>query len=91
MKNSIKTLAIWLIVLVISIILITSILDNSTNRLSYSELISKIETGEVKEIVIASNKVNAEVTLKNDNIVKEVNIPSVDNLMEIRRIKINIP
>ena len=82
MKNSIKTLAMWLIILVIFIVVITSILDNSNNKLAYSELISKIETGEVKEIEIASDGTSAEVLLKNDNVKKEVNIPSISSLMD---------
>ena len=81
MKNSIKTLAMWLIILVIFIVLITSILDNTNNKLAYSELVSKIETGEVKEIEISSDGAKAEVILKNENSPKEVNIPSIDNLM----------
>ncbi len=81
MKNSIKTLAMWLIILVIFIVVITSILDNSNNKLAYSELISKIEAGEVKEIEIASDGKSSEVLLKNDNVKKEVNIPSIDSLM----------
>lgn len=82
MKNSIKTLAMWLIILVIFIVLITSIMDNSSNKLAYSELVSKIETGEVKEIEISSDGTKAEVTLKNENNPKEVNIPSIDSLMD---------
>lgn len=82
MKNSIKTLAMWLIILVIFIVLITSIMDNSSNKLAYSELVSKIETGDVKEIEISSDGTKAEVTLKNENNPKEVNIPSIDSLMD---------
>ena len=82
MKNSIKTLAMWLIILVIFIVVITSILDNSNNKLAYSELISKIEAGEVKEIEIASDGKSSEVLLKNDNVKKEVNIPSISSLMD---------
>ena len=82
MKNSIKTIAMWLIILVIFIVLITSILDNSSNKLAYSELVSKIETGEVKEIEISSDGSKAEVVLKNENMPKEVNIPSIDSLMD---------
>ena len=82
MKNSIKTIAMWLIILVIFIVLITSILDNSSNKLAYSELVSKIETGEVKEIEISSDGSKAEVILKNENMPKEVNIPSIDSLMD---------
>ncbi len=81
MKNSIKTLAMWLIIFIIFIVLITSILDNSNNKLTYSDLVAKIEAGEVKEIVIDSNGKRAEVTIKNENVPKEVNIPSIDNMM----------
>ena len=82
MKNSIKTLAMWLIIFIIFIVLITSILDNSNNKLAYSELIAKIEAGEVKEIEISSDGASAEVLLKNENMPKEVNIPSIDSLMD---------
>ena len=82
MKNSIKTLAMWLIILVIFIVLITSILDNGSNKLAYSDLISKIETGEVKELEISSDGKKAQVLLKNENNPKEVNIPSIDSLMD---------
>ena len=82
MKNSIKTLAMWLIILVIFIVVVTSILDNSNNKLAYSELVAKIEAGEVKEIEIDSKGTSAEVTLKNDNTPKEVNIPSIESLMD---------
>ena len=81
MKNSIKTLAMWLIIAVILIVLISSIMENTDNKLAYSELISKIEAGEVKEITLASDGGKAEVKLKNENFSKEVNIPSVENLM----------
>ena len=81
MKNSIKTLAMWLIIIVIAIVVVTSILDNSSNKLAYSELITKIEAGDVKEIEISSDGTKAEVVLKSDGVKKEVNIPSIDNLM----------
>ena len=82
MKNGIKTLATWLIIGVILIILINSIFDSSNNKLAYSDLVGKIESGEVKEIVISSDGTTAEVKLKNENLVKQVNIPSMDNLMD---------
>ena len=82
MKTKIKSLAVWLIAFVIIIVLISSIMDNKNNQLAYSELVSKIEAGEVKEIEISSDGVKAEVTLKNENLPKEVNIPSIDNLMD---------
>ena len=81
MKNSIKTLAMWLIIGIILVVLISSIVENRDNKLAYSELISKIEAGEVKEITLSSDGVKAEVKLKNENFTKEVNIPSVENLI----------
>ena len=81
MKNGIKSLAMWLITFIIFIVLISSIIDNTENRLAYSELLSKVEAGEVKEIEISADKVKANVKLKNQNATKEVNIPSVEHLM----------
>ena len=81
MKNGIKSLAMWLIIFIIFVVLISSIIDNTENRLAYSELLSKVEAGEVKEIEISADKVKANVKLKNQNVTKEVNIPSVEHLM----------
>ena len=81
MKNGIKTLAMWLIIGIILIVLISSILSNTDNKLAYSELISKIESGELKEVELSYDGTTAIVELTNDNVPKEVNIPSVDNLM----------
>ena len=81
MKNGIKSLAMWLITFIIFIVLISSIIDNTENRLAYSELLSKVKAGEVKEIEISADKVKANVKLKNQNVTKEVNIPSVEHLM----------
>ena len=81
MKGGIKTLAMWLIIGIIFIVLLTSILDNSNNKLAYSELIEKIEEGTVAEIEISADGTTAEVKLKDENFIKQVNIPSIDNLM----------
>ena len=82
MKSGIKTLAMWLIIIVIAIVVITSILDNTANRLAYSELVAKIEAGDVKEIEIAADGKKAEVVLKSESTKKEVNIPSIESLMQ---------
>ena len=82
MKSGIKTLGMWLIIGIIFVVLLTSILDNSNNKLAYSELIRKIEAGDVSEIEISSDGRTAQVKLKDENFVKQVNIPSIDNLME---------
>ena len=82
MKNGLKTLAMWVILAIIFIVVLTSIIDNSESKLSYSELITKIEESEVTEIELSSNGTKANVKLKGENAKKEVNIPSIDSFME---------
>ncbi len=82
MKNSIKTLAVWLIVGIILLFVIPAVLDTSNKELTYSELITRIEAGEVSDIEIEYGGESAKVKLKNDSNIKTVNIPSVENLME---------
>ena len=81
MKTKLKTLAIWLILLVIFIVLLTSILDNANTKINYSDLIAKMELGEVKEIEINADGKKAYVKLDGDNVPKEVNIPSMESFM----------
>ena len=81
MKNGLKTLAMWLILGVIFTVLLVSILDNEDTKMTYSELISKMETAEVSEIELSSDTSKAYVTLKGENSKKEVNIPSIDSFM----------
>ena len=81
MKSSIKTIAMWLIIAIILVVLFTSILDNADTKMTYSELIEKIETSEVTAIEMSYDGRSANVTLKNDNVQKEVNIPSTESFM----------
>ena len=82
MRNSIKTLAAWLVIGIILLFIIPAILNGTNNELTYSELLSRIEAGDVTDIEIAYGGESARVKLKNDSNIKNVNIPSVDNLME---------
>ena len=52
MRNGLKTLAMWLIIGIIFMVVLVSIIDNGDNKLSYSDLLMKIESGEVSEIEI---------------------------------------
>lgn len=72
----------WLIIGIIFIVLLTSILDNSDTKMTYAELINKIETSEVTAIEMAYDGKTANVTLKNSTIEKEVNIPSTESFMD---------
>jgi len=82
LKNGLKTLAMWSILIIIFVVILTSILDNAESKLAYSELISKIETGDVKEIEIQADGHKAYVTLKGSaSNKKEVNIPNMESFM----------
>ena len=81
MKKGIKTLAIWLIIGVIVTVLLSSIMENSSSKMTYSELITNIENGEVENIKISSDGSLATVKLKNTRLEKEVSIPSLDSFV----------
>ena len=82
LKSGIKTLAMWLIIGIIFVVLLTSILDNDSNKLAYSELLGEIEAGNVSEMELSADGTTATVKLKDENFEKQVNIPSIDNLMD---------
>ena len=82
MKKGIKSLATWLIIGIIFVVLITTILESSNLKMTYSELLTSIEAGEVEKVTIAADKTSASVKLKNDKIEKNVNIPSIDSFIE---------
>ena len=91
MKKSIKTLTMWIITFVIVIFLVQAALNNPDTKMKYSELLSKIENGEVSSVEIAADQTVAYVTLKSDvqaegNVIssfkKEVTIPSIDAFIE---------
>ena len=81
LKKGIKTLAMLLIIGVIAIVLITSIMENRSSQITYSELITSIENGEVEKIKISSTGSQATVKMKDSKLEKEVSIPSLDSFM----------
>ena len=82
MKNGIKSLAVWLIIGVILIVVISSIMENSNSKMTYSELIENIEDGNVSSVQLAAGGGTAKVTLNDSNkTIKQVNIPSLDSFV----------
>ena len=81
MKKGIKTLAMWLIIGIIVIVLLSSIMENSSSKMTYSELVISIENKEVENIKISADGNKATVKLKNSKMEKEVNVPSLDSFM----------
>ena len=81
MKNGIKSLATWLIIGIIVIVVVSSLIENDNSKMKYSELIESIEAGNVDNIKVAAGGETATITLKDEKTVKEVNIPSLDSFM----------
>ena len=82
MKNGIKSLAVWLIIGVILIVVISSILENSNTKMTYSELIENIEENNISSMELSSDGTSAKVILNDSNKTqKRVNIPSLDSFM----------
>ncbi len=81
MKNNLRTIVMWLIIGIVSIILISAILENAETKMSYDELIVAINNSKVEKIELQADGNKAYVKLKNNEIQKEVNIPSIDSFM----------
>jgi len=81
MKNGMKSIFMWLIIGIICIVLISAIMENSETKMSYDELIGAINSGKVENIELEADGNKAYVTIKNNNVEKEVNIPSIDSFM----------
>ncbi len=82
LKNGIKTLAVWLIIGVILIVGVTAIYDNSDRKFTYSELVSKINAGQVSTIDINADGYSAMVEFNDGTSQKKVNIPDLKSLMD---------
>ena len=81
MKNGIKTLAMWLIIGIIFIVVLSSIVENNDSKLKYSDLIAKINSNAVESIQVEADGKKATVLLKDDKVKKEVNIPDMQSFM----------
>ena len=91
MKKSIKTFTMWIITFVIVLFLVQAALNNPDTKMKYSELLAKIENGEVSLVELSADQTVAYVTLKTEvqaegNVIssnkKEVTIPSIDAFIE---------
>ena len=81
-KSGIKTLAMWLIGIVLFVVLLNANFNSSETEMSYSELINNIKAGEVSDVTISSDGTMATVTLDSETVKKEVVIPSIDSFMD---------
>ena len=82
MKSGIKKIAMWLILLCIFLMIISAISSSVNKKMDYSELLTKLEDGEVEEITINEDNKTAKVKVKDDSVEKNVTIPSLDTFMD---------
>ena len=68
MKNSVRTIVMWLIIGVISIILLSAIIENAETKMTYDELVSAINNSKVEKIELEADGNRAYVKLKNDKV-----------------------
>ena len=81
MKSGIKKIAMWLILLIIFIMVISAISGNMYKKMTYSELLKNIEENKVESINISDDNKTASVKIKDDDVEKTVIIPSLDTFM----------
>jgi len=82
LKSGIKTLAMWLIGIVLFVLLLNANFKKDDTKMSYSELINSIKSGDVSEVMVSSDGTTAEVKLESTDVIKEVTIPSLDSFMD---------
>ena len=81
MKSGLKTLAMWLIIGIIFVLLISTIMENADTKMTYSDLIIAVKSGNVENVKMDADGETAYVKLNDSQIEKKVNIPSVDSFM----------
>ncbi len=71
----------WLIIGIIFVVLLSSIIENKNLKMTYSDLVTAIEAGQVEKVTISSDGKAASVKLVDSKVEKEVNIPSLDSFI----------
>ena len=82
MKSGIKKVAMWLVLLIIFIMIISAISGNMYKKMTYSELLKNIKEEKVETIQIEEDNKTASVKIKDDDIEKTVTIPSLDTFID---------
>ena len=81
MIKKLKTLIIWAVIIIFSIVFVSTIIQNSILKISYSELLEKIANNEVKSVSLSPDGKKASVVLNEDETTKIANIPNVQSFM----------
>ena len=82
-KNAFRTLAIYIVLIALAIYAITLLDTNQTKQMSYDELMERINAQDVQSIELSTDRLSANVILKDDeNVTRIVNIPVTSTFLE---------
>jgi len=82
-KNTIKTIIIYSVLIFLVIILMVNVINNSNLKLSYTDMIVAVKSNQVEKIEYSSESGKAYVTFIENKVKKEVNIPSNQVFVEL--------
>jgi len=89
LKSGFKTLATWLIIGLVILCALSGLLGMSDNKITYSELVTKISSGEITKIVISADGISVTAYSNGKDETKATkadistsSIPSIDSFME---------
>ena len=83
-KSAFRTLAIYIVLIALAIYAITLLDSNQTREMSYTELIQKIDEQAVSSIQLSTDRMTANVKLKDEeDVTRIVDIPSSTTFIEV--------
>ena len=83
-KSALRTLIVYAILIAIAIYAITMLDSTQIKEMSYTELMGKIEEQDVQTIELTTDRLTANVTLKDEeNVTRVVDIPSATTFLEV--------
>ena len=83
-KSALITLIVYAILIAIAIYAITMLDSTQIKEMSYTELMGKIEEQDVQTIELTTDRLTANVTLKDEeNVTRVVDIPSATTFLEV--------
>ena len=87
-KSALRTLIVYAILIAIAIYAITMLDSTQIKEMSYTELMGKIEEQDVQTIELTTDRLTANVTLKDEeNVTRVVDIPSATHFLKLYRIE----
>ena len=89
-KSALRTLLVYAVLIAIAIYAITMLDSTQIKEMSYTELMGKIDEQAVQSIELSTDRLTANVTLKDEeNIIRVVDIPSSTTFLEVIQDKVS--